>query len=145
MIHYAVRQTWLVVFDQRNAVFARNILGRHNDQLIPSNAWSTANAFDFSARNRAANGGPVKHAGQFHVIDIARLTGDFVQAFSAWNALPDDAAIVHQNTPRVRVLSFSDALVYDNPVLNRARTPCPGLYHRTVRPRRPSPRADRSP
>ena len=83
MIHCFGGQARLVVQDQGDAVFPRNVFGCYQDKLVPRNARIKANLSDLSPRYVATYGCAVKHAGQNHVVDVACRSGDFVPAFLA--------------------------------------------------------------
>src|SRR6266478_8399609 len=80
----------LVVEDQSDAIFPWNVFGCDCYKLFPRNTRAIGDFPDFAARNAAAYGCAVKHAGQNHVIHVARRPSDFVTAFLAWNGRPDN-------------------------------------------------------
>ena len=64
---------------------AGDVLGRDEYEFVPINSWAEGELSDSAAGNAAADGGTVEHAGQNHVVDIARMSGDFVATFHAGN------------------------------------------------------------
>ena len=96
VIHGFGGEARLVVQNKRNAVLSRNVFGGDNNVFVPVNARAKIDFFDFPARNGAAHGGTVKHAGQNHVVDVACRSRDFVPAFLAWNRSPDDVTDGHK-------------------------------------------------
>src|SRR5258708_25444587 len=95
MIDYAIGKTWLVIVDQCNTIFAGNVLGGNDDKLLPIDSGVEADLFDPAAGNAAANCRAEEHVRQLHIIDIARLTGDFVAPLHARNGSTDDASSGH--------------------------------------------------
>src|SRR5260370_16935362 len=63
--------------------------------LVPGNGRVKTDLFNFATRDGAAHGYAVKHAGQNHVVDIARHSGDFVPAFFARHRGPNDLTDHH--------------------------------------------------
>src|SRR5439155_1668194 len=61
MIHCFGGQARLVVQDQGDAVFPRNVFGCYQDKLVPRNARIKANLSDLSPRYVATYGCAVKH------------------------------------------------------------------------------------
>src|SRR4029434_10585081 len=50
---------------------------------------------DGASRNPAPNGRPIQHVRQVHVIDVARLPGEFVAALQSRNGSADNLSILH--------------------------------------------------
>jgi len=94
VIHRIGRQARLVIQDQRDAILARNVYGRYDDEFVPIHTQVKRNLFDFAAGHAAAHRRAVKHAGQNHVVDIARCSGDFVPALFARHRGPDDVTFL---------------------------------------------------
>ncbi len=93
MIHDLIRETGLIVGDQRDDIFPGNILRGDDDKFVPGDSRPKRNVLDLAARNLAANGCAVKHVGQRHIVDVLRLSRDLVAAFFARNRHADDAII----------------------------------------------------
>src|SRR5882757_6965364 len=83
MIYYLVRQTGLIVRDQRNAILSADIFRRDDYKSVPSNARPERDVPDFPPRNLAADRGAVEHPWQRHVVDVLGLPGDLLAAFLA--------------------------------------------------------------
>ena len=96
MIHRIGGQARLVVQDQGDAISPRNVICCYEYKLVPRNARSKRNLSDLAARNAAAHRCTVKHAGQNHVVDVARRSRDFVPAFLARHRFPDDMMDRHE-------------------------------------------------
>ncbi len=71
VIDHSVGQAGLVVDQQRDTVFARDILCLDDGELVPGNAISEMNAANSPAGNRAANRDAVQHVGKCQVVDVA--------------------------------------------------------------------------
>ena len=84
----------LVVEDQSDAIFPWNVFGCNCHKLFPRDTRAIGDFPDFAARNRAAHGCAVKHAGQNHVVHVARRPSDFVATFLAWNGRPDNVVLL---------------------------------------------------
>lgn len=95
MIDAAVRETRLVVFDEGNAIGARNVAAGDDDEFVPIDSGIKVDALDFATRDAAANGRAEEHAGQGHVVDVAGLAGDFAAAFHAGDGGADDGMVFH--------------------------------------------------
>ncbi len=96
VIHGLGGQARLIVQNQSDAVFPRNVFGGDNNILVPGNGRVKIDLFNFATGNCAAHGCAVKHAGQNHVVDIARRSGDFVPAFFARHRGPNDVTDGHK-------------------------------------------------
>jgi hypothetical protein len=95
MIDHAIRKTGLIIVDERNTIFAGNVFRGNDDKLLPIDFGAEADFGDPAAGNAAANGRAEEHVRQFHVIDIASLTGDLVAPLQAGNGSTDDGSSVH--------------------------------------------------
>src|ERR1700730_526375 len=85
MVHNPIRQTWLIVDDQNDAVLPRDIFCRHNNKLVPCDSRAKSYLFNLAARNAAADSGTVEHVRQRHVIDVLRSASNFVASLLARN------------------------------------------------------------
>ena len=97
MVDIPIRQTWLIVVDQRDAILSGDISCGHDHKLVPVNPRTKAYFLDSAAGNLAANSGAIEHVGQHHVIYVARFSGDFVESFLARNGRADDLITVHDS------------------------------------------------
>ena len=115
MIDDAIGEAGLIVFDESDAICAGNIFRGDDDKFVPVDAGAEGNGFYFAARDAAADGGAVKHAGQSHVIDVAGFAGDFSAAFHAGDGDADDGIGFHADSGRAQTLAAVRALpiVYD--------------------------------
>src|SRR5258706_13630319 len=95
VIHPFMRQTWLVIIDQRDAILSGNIRRTDDYKLFPIDFWSEANLFDFAARDSASNRRSIQHAWQFHVVDIASPAANFVASLQSRDRCAYDIRVVH--------------------------------------------------
>ena len=73
----------LIVLDQRNFVFAGNVGGGDDRELIPRNAVAETDAADASSRDVAAHGDAVEHVRNGKVVHIAGAARHFLAALFA--------------------------------------------------------------
>ncbi len=99
MIHGLGGEAWLVVQDQGDAVFPWDVFGRYDYKIFPGKRCVKGNVSNLAARDVAAHRRAVKHAGQNHVIDVARRSGDLVPALLARHRCPDDVTILQTCRP----------------------------------------------
>jgi len=115
MIDQAIRETRLIVFNEGDAIFSRDVPWPYDYECVPVDACAERNPFDFAASDAAANGRSIEHARQNHVVHIVRVSGDFVAPFHAGNGGTDDGSVFHSN--RGIIQSFlgvrQPVLVYD--------------------------------
>src|SRR5580704_6227335 len=97
MIDQAIRETRLIVFNEGDAIFSRDIPWSYDYEFVPVDSCAEGKIFDFAASNVAAHGRAVEHARQNHVVHIARVSGDFVAPFHAGNGGTDDGSVFHSN------------------------------------------------
>ena len=90
MVDRFAREVGLVVDDQRDAVAAGHIRGGDDGELVPRNAGSEVDAEDAAARDLAAHGRPVEHAGQREVVDVPRPASDLGLAFATRQGSTDE-------------------------------------------------------
>src|SRR5882672_7309859 len=83
VIHCIGSEAMLVFQDQSDAVLPRNVSGGYQDKFPPCNARIKRNLSDLAPRYAAAHSCAVKHAGQNHIVDVARRSRDLVPAFLA--------------------------------------------------------------
>ncbi len=81
---------WLIQQDERDAVFARNVFRRHDDEFVPGDVALKGDVLDAATRARAADGRAVEHLREVQIVYIARLPRDFIAAFFARHGLPDE-------------------------------------------------------
>jgi hypothetical protein len=90
MVDDSIRKARLVVHDQGDEVFPGDVLRGDDNKFIPVDSGTKCYFFDPAARDLAAHRGAVNHPGQGNVIDITRLSSDFVASFFPRRRLPDD-------------------------------------------------------
>ena len=95
MIDSAIRQARLVVANESDAILAGNVFGGDDCKFAPVELRIKTDLLDFAARNLAADGRPVKHPGQSHIIDVSRCARYFVAAFLAGHRFADDLLCGH--------------------------------------------------
>ena len=105
MIYGFGRQARLVIQNQCDAILPGDIFRRYDDKIVPVDIRIKGNLFDFAARDIAAHRRAVEHAGQNHVINIARRSRDFVPAFLARHRCTDDMTDGHD--------SFAGRILYE--------------------------------
>src|SRR5271154_976664 len=99
MIDSSIRQAWLIISNQSDAILARNVFCRDDYKFAPVELSVEPDVLDHTSRNLAANGRSVEHSRQVHIIDVARGSGYFVATFFAWHRLPDDVLCRHMKSP----------------------------------------------
>src|ERR1700730_9487503 len=95
MVDHSIRQTRLIVGDQRNDIFPGDIFRRYDHKLVPGGSRAKRDFPDPAPRNLAANGRTIEHGRQGHIIDVLRLSGDLVTSFFGRNGDADDAVMAH--------------------------------------------------
>ena len=95
MVHEFIRQAWLIVPDQRDAILPRNIFRGNDHEFIPGNSRSERDLSDPAAGNLAANGCSEQHIWQNHIIDVLRSSGYLVASLFARNRLANDPIAAH--------------------------------------------------
>ena len=95
VIHRTGGEARLIVQNQGDTVFPRDVSRGNNNIFVPDNVRAKSDFSNFAARDGAAHGCAVKHSGQNHVIDVARRSGDFVPTFLARHRCPDDVMDGH--------------------------------------------------
>lgn len=93
MIDNSIRKTGLVVGDECDRVFPRNIPRGNDHKLVPRDPVSENNLLDATSRNLAPDGRSVQHIRQSHVIDVLCVSGDFIPSFFTWNRAADDGFV----------------------------------------------------
>ncbi len=89
MIYKVGREVRLVIQNQRNVVCAGNVFGGDDREFVPGNVAFERDVFDPAARGWAAHRHAVKHVGKRQIIDVKRLTRDFLAAFFAGERFAD--------------------------------------------------------
>ena len=92
-------QTGLVVNQERDAIFPRDILGGDDREFAPGNVAFVMNPANAAARGRAANGHAVKHAGKRDIVHVAGPACNFLAALFAGNGFSDNAGL-HPGQPQ---------------------------------------------
>src|ERR1700678_79043 len=95
MIDDFTRQASLIISNQRNAIFPRNILRRDDHKFIPGNSRAECDLLDTAPRNAAANRCSEEHVRQNHVVDVMRSPSHLIASLFAWDRIPDNAIAVH--------------------------------------------------
>jgi hypothetical protein len=95
MVDHPVRETRLIVDDQRNDVFAGDVFGSNDNKFIPGDARTEGDLPDLAAWNLAANRRTIKHSGESHVVDVLGFPGNFIVPFLAGNGNAYDAISGH--------------------------------------------------
>ncbi len=109
MIDHFIRQTWLIVGNQCDAICARNVFRRNDDKFVPWDFRSEVNCLDSSTRRVAAHCGAIYHSGQNHVIDVLRASRDLFAAFLARNVHADDGFAFHAEVETTNVVNSRPA------------------------------------
>ena len=81
MIDPAICEAWLIVPNQGDAIFARDIFRRDNYKFVPVELGTKGDLLDNSARNLAADSCAVEHSREGHIVDVERSAGYLVAAF----------------------------------------------------------------
>ena len=100
MVHDFIRQTGLIVSDQRDAILSGNIFRGNDHEFIPGDAGAECDFPDPAARNPAANGCAEEHVGQDHIVDVLRPAGHLVASLFTRNRIADDGIAVHLASQR---------------------------------------------
>jgi hypothetical protein len=80
-----------VVFGEvDDGVFAGDVGGRDDGELLPGNGGVEIDGGDAAARDGAANGGAEPHSREGDVVDVLSLAQDLGFALFAWGGLTDD-------------------------------------------------------
>src|SRR3954471_4737227 len=85
-----VHKIWLVEENQRDTILSRNIFGRDDCELVPGDVALKGNLFDATARRWTADGRTVEHFGKVQVVNVARLSRNFVAPLFSRHRPPDD-------------------------------------------------------
>src|ERR1700722_19246242 len=96
MVDDFIRETGLIVCDQRDNIFPGDVLRGDHYEFVPCDSWPKADVLNPASRNLAANGGAVNHIRQRHVIHVLRLPGHFFAALFAWDRHPDNTITRHE-------------------------------------------------
>ena len=80
----------LIVFEERDAIFARDIFCGYDDELVPWNCRIEMDGADFSACDGAAHGHTVERIGKGDVVSVEGFTRDFLAAFFPGDRFADD-------------------------------------------------------
>src|SRR5258708_4955096 len=124
MVNEFVSQARLIVSNEGDTVFSRNIFRRDDDKLVPSDAGSEGDLSNFSAWDLTANRRTVKHTGQNHIVNVPGSSGYLVATFLARNRSTDDAFAAHgsflthplrSNFTRSMPVFSGDGIVYARP------------------------------
>src|SRR5262249_27300577 len=113
MVDNPIGQAWLIVHDQGDAVPAGNVFRGNNDELVPGDFGRETDVCNPSAWNLAAHSGAVEHTGQDYVIDVLRLSGNFISPFLAWDRSTDDGIALRRNFFTSQVRPTGRTIVYD--------------------------------
>ena len=62
MIDHAVRKARLIVLDERDAIFPRDIPGPDDHEFLPINPRAKGKFFDLAPGNAATDSGAIEHA-----------------------------------------------------------------------------------
>ena len=95
MVDGSIRETWLVIEDQRHGILAWNVCGRNDDELAPRNLRCELNSGYVAARNFTPDGHTMDDSRKGEVIDILRAAGHLVATFFPWNRLTDESLARH--------------------------------------------------
>src|ERR1700733_10037993 len=98
MVDESAREARLIVPDQRDTIFSRNIFCSNDHEFVPLNAGREGDFLDAAARNAAAHRRPEEHVRQNHIVDVARPSGYLVAPFLARNRAADNAIRFHLAT-----------------------------------------------
>src|SRR5438874_7556251 len=93
MIHNFIIEILLIVENQRDVVFTRNVSGRNDREFVPRDRSVSAacdggwllerDRLDSPARDRAAHSHAVQHPFELQIVDVERRAGNFLAAFFA--------------------------------------------------------------
>ena len=92
--------TWVdgeagVVFGEvDDGVFAGDVGGGDDGELVPGNGGVEVDGGDAAARDGAADGGSEPHAGKGDVVDVLGAAEDFGYAFFTRRRLADDLGVL---------------------------------------------------
>src|SRR5271156_6301336 len=95
MIDELARQAGLILSDQRDAIFPKNIFRRYDHKFIPGNSRTECDFCDSAPRNAAANRCSKERIRQNHVVDVLRSPSYLVASLFAWDRIADDAIAIH--------------------------------------------------
>src|SRR5205085_4691662 len=89
VVDRAVGEVGLVEEDERDGVRARNVARRDDGELVPGDAFAEDYLADSPARDVAAHGHAVEHAGRVEVVNVARRARHLRAPLLARNRLAD--------------------------------------------------------
>src|ERR1700761_1828324 len=101
MINDLIRETGLIVSDERDAILSGNIFRRNDDEFIPGSAAAERDFYDAAARDPAPNRCSEQHFGQDHIVNVLGPAGYFVASLLTRNGVADDAITAHFVIPRI--------------------------------------------
>src|SRR3984893_14623483 len=96
MIHDLVGKTRLIIGDQSNDIFAGDVLRGDDNEFVPGDARPKCNFPDLTAWNLTADRRAVKHVRELHIVDVPRVSRNFVPSFFAWNGCSGDTLTGHR-------------------------------------------------
>ena len=85
MVDAVGSQAGLVVDDEGDAIDARDVSRRDDDELGPGNVGRELDALDQAAGRGTADGRAKQHPRQHEVVDVLRAPGHFGAAFASWD------------------------------------------------------------
>jgi hypothetical protein len=90
VIHDFAGEAGLVIYNQGNAVFPRNIFCPDDRELVPGDIFSELYRLNSPAGDGAANRDAVQHVRKCEVTNILRAAGDLFPAFFSLYRFSDE-------------------------------------------------------
>src|ERR1041384_7438670 len=95
MIYKVGGEKRLIGKNQCDVICARNIFRRDDGELVPRNVAFEGDVCNSSTRRGAAHSHAVKHVREGQIVDVERLTGDFLPALFTRERFADGMIISH--------------------------------------------------
>src|SRR2546421_12029135 len=105
MPDFAIGEKRLLVIDQRYAILAGNIRGKHDDEVVPPNARIETNLPYPSMGHGRAHRLPIQTACGMHIRRVGRLSQDLGNSLFSRDALSDRSHWPQSNHSRARKTS----------------------------------------